>query len=46
MEKKKSVDFLGETIVEHKKHINCFVVLHAFLLKELSHRLFGQRKQA
>lgn len=33
---KKSVDFLGETVVEHKKHINCFVLLHVFLLKELS----------
>lgn len=46
MEKKISMDFLGETVVEYKKHITCFVLLYVFLLKELSLRLFGQRKQA
>lgn len=46
MEKKISMDFLGETVVEYKEHITCFVLLYVFLLKELSLRLFGQRKQA
>lgn len=46
MEKKKLVDFLGKDAVEYKKLITCFVLLYVFLLRELSLRLFGQRKQA
>lgn len=46
MEKKNSVDFLGEAVVEYKKLITHFVLFFVFLLIELSLGLFGQRKQA
>lgn len=31
------MDSLGEIVVEHKKHVNCSVLLQMFLSKELSH---------
>lgn len=35
MEKKKSVDFLGEAVVKYEKLIICFVLLYVFPLIQL-----------